>query len=295
MSISSFSCAQAQGFFKLAPEKDKARVWGVGITQGLLYGGSLIALSEAWYKDHEQSDLHSFDDSGEWMQVDKVGHMYSAFTLARLNYGMYKWAGMSERSSAWIGAGVSLGYLTAIEVMDGYSSEWGFSWSDMAANVLGNGLFLGQQLAWKEQRVLLKFSAHLTDYADMRSEVLGSSTAERILKDYNGQTYWLSGNPSSFSKKEGGKFSWFNIAVGYGAEGMLGANSNADVDNEVEGASDLERYRQFYFSIDVDLMRIKTKSGFLKGLFYVLNSIKVPAPTLEINGQGQAKFHLLYF
>ena len=76
---------------------------------------------------------------------------------------------------------------------------------------------------------------------------------------------------------------------------MLGANNNSDLEDEISGATDVERYRQYYLSLDIDLSRIKTNSGFLKGLFYVLNSIKVPAPTLEINSKGDTEFHLLYF
>jgi len=207
---------------------------------------------------------------------------------------MYKWAGIQEKKAIWTGAAVSMAYLTAIEIMDGYSAQWGFSWSDMAANVLGNGLFVAQQLTWQEQRILMKFSAHLTEYAELKPDLLGSNYMERILKDYNGQTYWLSANPSSFRSDSSGPFSWLNIAFGYGAEGMIGANNNDDID-DVDGAGQIERYRQFYFSLDVDLSRIKTRSGFLKGMFYVLNSIKVPAPALEINGQGNTKFHLVYF
>lgn len=283
----------AQSAFSLPKEKNRGRTIGVATTQGVLYGGSLLLLSEAWYKEHDRGSFHSFDDSQEWMQVDKAGHTMTAFTLAKLNYGMYRWAGISERKAVWLGGAVSMAYLTGIEVLDGFSTEWGFSWTDMAANTIGNGLFVGQQLAWGEQRMQLKFSAHLTNYAEQRPNVLGSGFWERMLKDYNGQTYWLSVNPSSFRKGNKGKFKWLNVAVGYGAEGMLGANSNADLN--IEGALDIERYRQYYLSLDIDLTRIRTNSGFLKGLFYTLNMIKIPAPTLEFNGKGEVEFHLLYF
>ena len=42
-------------------------------------------------------------------------------------------------------------------------------------------------------------------------------------------------------------------------------------------------YSQFYLSLDIDLVKIKTKSKFLKSVFSVINFIKIPAPTLEIN------------
>jgi hypothetical protein len=40
----------------------------------------------------------------------------------------------------------------------------------------------------------------IPQYAQYRPNVLGSSLAEQILKDYNGQTYWLSVNLHSFYK-----------------------------------------------------------------------------------------------
>jgi hypothetical protein len=60
-----------------------------------------------------------------------------------------------------------------------------------------------------------KFSFHTTQY-QYRPNVLGSSLAEQMLKDYNGQTYWLSVNLHSFYK--GSKIpKWLNLAIGYGA------------------------------------------------------------------------------
>ena len=50
--------------------------------------------------------------------------------------------------------------------MDGFSDHWGFSWGDYAANVLGTSLLIGQELAWNEQRIQLKYSTHYETYAD---------------------------------------------------------------------------------------------------------------------------------
>ncbi|MFQ3306343.1 MAG: hypothetical protein ACI9K4_001412, partial [Polaribacter sp.] len=54
-------------------------------------------------------------------------------------------------------------------------------------------------------------------------------------------------------------------------------------------------YRQFYLSLDIDLTKVNTNSKFLKSVFSVINFIKIPSPTLEINTKGQLKFHYLYF
>ena len=121
--------------------------------------------------------------------------------------------------------------------------------------------------------------------------ILGDSYSEQILKDYNGQTYWLSANLFLFTKSSKVP-KWVNLALGYGAEGMI--TGNDDFVNTVFLPED-KRFRQIYLSLDVDLTKIKSKSHFIKTLFSVINTIKIPAPTVEFRESGTVKFHLLYF
>ena len=161
----------------------------------------------------------------------------------------------------------------------------------MAANVSGTALYVSQELLWKEQRIVPKFSFHTTPYASARPNVLGSSLPEQMLKDYNGQTYWLSANIYSFAKTS--KIpKWLNIAIGYGAEGMI--TGNDELVNTVF-LPESKRFRQFYLSLDVDLTKIETKSHFVKTILTIFNTIKIPAPTFEIKGRGGSKMHLIYF
>lgn len=261
-------------------------------SQGVLVFGSLAYLSSTWYSGLEDSDFHTFDDSGQWLQMDKIGHIAAADIVSNINYKAFRWAGYTNKQATWMGAGITWGYLAAVEVMDGFSAGWGFSWSDIAANTLGTGLFVAQQLVWEDQRMIIKFSYHPTEYADMRPEVLGSTPSQRILKDYNGQTYWFSVNPQSFSREKKIFPYWLNLSIGYSADGMLGGSSNVGDDYDF---SHIERVRQFYFSPDIDFTRIKTKSKFLKTLFVVLNIIKVPAPTFEVDQNGNVQFYWFYF
>ena len=142
--------------------------------------------------------------------------------------------------------------------------------------------------------MILKFSFHQTAYPQYREEILGSSLPEEIMKDYNGQTYWLSGNISSFLKDETRFPKWLNLAFGYGANGMTGGKSNPTyIDNKGNQIS-FERYRQYYFSFDADLTRIKSKSKFFKAFFGTFGFIKIPAPALEFSKKG-TKVHGLFF
>ncbi len=279
-----------QDFFKPADSLNIPRRNTVVIGQSVAMGTALVGLHQLWYQDYEKSNFHFKNDNASWLQMDKAGHVFSSYHLGRYSAELLNWSGVSKKDQLIYGATSGFAFLTAVEIMDGHSAEWGFSWGDALANAAGTGLYVSQELLWNEQRIIPKFSFHRTVYAPNRPNVLGSGLSDEILKDYNGQTYWLSVNLHSFAKKT--KIpKWLNVAVGYGAEGMVTAND--DLVNDLFFPD--QRSRQFYLSLDVDLTKIETKNHFLKTVFSVFNSIKIPAPTLEVNQFGDAKLHIIYF
>ncbi len=289
--MQTFAQNGVEKFLTPSDSLNKTRRNAVVISGAALAVGGLVGLSQLWYDDYEKSDFHFVNDNAQWLQVDKAGHAYSAYHLARFGREALQWSGMSRKNQLIYGAGSGFVFLSAIEIMDGFSENWGASYGDIAANFGGTALYVGQELLWKEQRVVPKFSFHTTPYASARPNVLGETIPEQVLKDYNGQTYWLSVNLHSFFK--GSKIpKWLNLAVGYGGEGMI-TGSDALV-NTVFLPED-ERVRQFYFSLDADLTKIETKSHLLKTVFSVFNTIKIPAPTFEFRDDGIVKFRYLHF
>jgi hypothetical protein len=288
VSSSLFSQSTFNSFLKPSDSLNISRRNTVVITEATLATATLVGLNQLWYADYERSSFKTLNDSGEWLQMDKMGHVFSSYQLGRLGSNTLNWAGVSEKDQLIYGSTLGFGFLTAVEVLDGFSEEWGFSWTDMAANATGTGLYVGQQLLWQEQRIVLKYSFHRTRFAKQRPNKLGNGLSEEFLKDYNGQTYWLSANINSFLKTETIP-NWLNVAFGYGAEGMLTGEANDPL------FLNQNRRRQFYLSLDVDLTRIKTNSQFLKTIFDVFNVIKVPFPTLELNDNGRVNWHSVYF
>ncbi|MES2132663.1 MAG: DUF2279 domain-containing protein [Bacteroidota bacterium] len=269
----------------------KKRKLILGASSVALTAGSLVYLNQAWYAQYSSSKFHTFNDNDEWLQMDKCGHTFTTYQTGRLMMQAMDWAGYNKKKQVLIGGLSGFGYMTAIEVMDGYSSGWGFSWGDMGANALGCGLAIGQKALWNEQRIQLKFSFYQSPFAKYRTDQLGKSLSTQILKDYNGQTYWLSVNPSSFLKKDTRFPKWINVAFGYGASGMLGARYNNVLAQDKNGNTFyFNRYRQGYLSLDVDFTRIKTKSKVLKAIFSCINIIKIPFPNLELS-EGKLKFN----
>jgi hypothetical protein len=288
MPLISISQSKLDGFLTPSDSLHKPRRNFVAISEASLAGVALLGLDQLWYQDYDRSKFHTLNDNNEWLQMDKWGHAFSAYQIGRLGAETLEWSGVSEKNQLIYGATLGFSFLTAVEIFDGFSEEWGFSWGDIGANAAGAGLYVGQELLWKEQRVALKFSFHQTQYAAQRPDKLGDGFLQQILKDYNGQTYWLSANVHAFLKES--KFpKWLNIAVGYGADGML--TGVEDIDNQLLTSN--ERINQFYLSFDVNLKGIKTKSAFLRTIFDIFDMIKIPFPTLEFN-KNRCVFHLFY-
>lgn len=260
-----------------------------------IYTAGMTGLYQIWYKGYDLVHFHFFDDYDEWYQYDKMGHVGSSYYLSRWGMGLYRWTGMNRKKAIWIGGTVGLGFMTTIEIFDGFSAGWGFSVSDVAANTLGTAMAISQQLLWDEQRVTFKYSFLPSDYAQYRPDLFGKTVPERVVKDYNGQTVWLSANIKSFLRKKDSWIpAWLNVAAGYGIEGLTGARFNPELFNG-KPIPPFERYRQFYLAPDIDFSKIKTHRKGLKLLFSILGFIKVPAPALEFNRVNKIKPHALYF
>lgn len=263
----------------------------VFISEAAVSTVALVGLNQLWYADYPRSKFHFVNDNKDWLQMDKAGHIYSSYHIGRLGREMLAWSGLSPKKQLIYGSGLGFAFLTAVEVLDGFSSEWGASPGDVLANATGTALYVSQQLLWKEQRITPKFSFHTTQFAKQRPEVLGSSFSEQMLKDYNGQTYWLSANLKSFFKSS--KIpKILNVAIGYGADGMLSGNGE---NSDVFVVQNHPVSRQIYLSLDLDLTKIETKSHFLKTFFSVFSVLKIPAPTLEYSANEGFRAHVLYF
>jgi len=262
---------------------------------GTAYIGGMTALYELWYKDYPQSSFHFFNDNSEWLQMDKAGHIYSAYHLGEFGYHAARFSCVSESKAVWLGGATGLLFLTGIEVFDGFSAGWGASYGDLMANTAGYLLFAGQQHFWHEQRFRLKFSYFPSDFAQYRPETLGNSFTSRIFKDYNAQTYWFSFSPASFSGREDSFWpKWLCLSLGYSADGMIGGTINP---SEVNGQimPSFHRQRQFYLSFDVNFSEIQTNLKVMKILLYGLNMVKVPFPAFSFGSNDKVQWHLMYF
>lgn len=253
---------------------NRARLNAFITSSSLVYTGALVGLNELWYKNAPRQSFQFFNDNTEWNQVDKLGHFMSSFQIASVTQRCLRWSGVPKKKSDLFGALTGFITLAPIEVLDGYSARYGASSGDLIANAMGPLLFYSQQKLWDDIRIFPKFSYRNTRYAPLRPEILGDDLVSRVLKDYNGQTYWLSVDVDKFVRFPKG----INLAIGYGAESMVFAREYQNLENGYQP------YRQWYFSLDPDLTAIPTNSKTLKTILFFANMIKLPSPTVELYG-----------
>jgi hypothetical protein len=297
----SISYRKSKSVLDYAPYKNKYRIGGVSGVIGGAYVGSMIWLNSQWYAQYPRSIFQFFNDAGEWNQIDKCGHIQAAYVESYMSYHVFRWMGLNQMEAAGYSALASFLAMSSIEVLDGFSAKWGASWSDLGANAFGSLFAMGQNMAWGEQRMMLKMSMHLEPYpqGDLRNranDLYGTNLVEKFLKDYNNMNFWLSINPAKFNPKQK-HAKWLSIAVGYGAGNMYGGFENKWTDkNGIEyDYNHVKRYRKFFISMDYDLSQVKTKTRFGRVLLGALNWIKLPAPAIEFNTLGQVVFHPCYF
>ena len=139
-------------------EKDRMRFRTkiIAATNIIGYGAAMVGLYSAWYKNYPQSNFHTFNDIPEWKGIDKIGHAYSVYAESLASTELWRWTGISRKKRIWIGGLSGPVYHTVIEVLDGFSSQWGWSWGDVGANFIGSGMLIAQELAWDEERIQFK-------------------------------------------------------------------------------------------------------------------------------------------
>ena len=256
---------------------------------------SLLWLSSVWYNTY--TGFHFFDDIFEWEYLDKLGHFFASFHLGLFFYKIFGEPESLDPSlkKKWLCfSGFIL--LLPIEILDGFSLNYGASPADLLANGLG-GLFCYCHLTFRVlSDTLPKFSFHTSAYNILRPDLLGSNIFQQTIKDYNGQTYWL---PLDVNRIFSAKIlpGWLLLTVGYGADGLLGGHDNVwSTDNGgLKDYSSVARTKRLFLSVDINANDLRKQNKLLNYLFAPFVLIKFPAPALEINIERGIIFHPIYF
>ncbi len=250
--------------------------------------GGLSFLQYIWYHNKERVPFHYFNDNKGWLQLDKYGHALTAYKESFTGYYGLRKAGVSKTKSLIYGGPLGFVLQAPVEIYDGLYEGWGFSWGDIIANTSGSALLVAQELLYGDQIIKLKMSYQRSKMAEQKPWYLGENQLQSFFYDYNGHTYWLSANLNRIvphSKIP----NWLNIAFGYSGENMY---------SEFYNKGDfkyIQRYRQYYFSIDIDWTKISTKHKAVRVLLDAMMVVKLPFPTLEYSGPNGIRIKGFYF
>ena len=121
--------------------------------------------------------------------------------------------------------------------------------------------------------------------------MLGHGAGQQFLKDYNGQTYWLSIDFFSFTKsiKIPPVLKVFCLSIGYGADGMV---YGREKENLVHG---FIPFQEYYLSPDINFEKITTQSKWIQIFLFMVNKLHALMPAIEYSAMHGLKLHYLFF
>ncbi len=185
--------------------------------------------------------------------ADKLGHAFAFYTSTRLmTTALDEWAGQPRRDAIRLAAVTSAAVSFAIEVFDGYTFEYGFSWQDMVMNLLGVGA-----------GVLLETHPKLDQLIDLRLQYWPSDDAKKYgetnpFNDYSGQTYLMVFKASGVPELEGNPWlRYVELQFGYGSRGYSPHPGPYAPDQPV-------KERNLYVGIGLNLSELLHKTVFKK-------------------------------
>ena len=167
--------------------------------------------------------------------------------------------------------------MTTIEILDGFSN---FKPSDIGFNELGLVYMYFKNIILNHKFLNLSFF-HQTRFAEQRPV---GRISLNLLKDYNGQTYWISFSPNQIGVQQWPD--WLMLSFGHSIRGRLKGDAPS-----YQGVTS---HRELLFSLDLDLSKLEVKSKLLKGLCEALNTLKIPFPAL-IYANGKFNARPIYF
>jgi len=227
---------------------------------GFVYGQSFQ--KNLWWKG-EKSPFH-FNWKEDWsyaLGADKFGHFYFPMLAASMYGDAFIWVGFTAEQSLFYGGMTALTYQTFTEIKDGFSKQWGFSWGDFSANVLGAAYPLLQYKYPPLKNINMKISF-------FPSERFKQGSNRVIFDDYESTYHWLSISIASYLPNEIKKYypQFINIAVGHSVKGIDAGN----------------RTRELFLSLDINTIELPGSSPFLQFLKKYLNYYHLPMPAVKV-------------
>ncbi len=262
-----------------------------GIYAAIFYAQHSVQQSDVW---KETGPFHFYEDIQYALWVDKFGHFYGGYSTSYVFTEGLITSGLSWEMSNIIGSVLGLGYMSYIEVLDGYSKGFGFSPSDFYADVLGSGFFLAQYYFPILQNFNPKFMYVNPDWVDEKHRV----PHESFIDDYSTQTFWMTINIQNLFGGVVKEYvpDWLELAIGYTAYSLCDPY-NPECDPKVsQKVSDAAwGNRKIIISIDYNIVKLLPDGHpFWNWFKQNFKLFKLPSPAIEIGINGRPRYYLVY-
>lgn len=233
-----------------------------GVT-GTAFAIGHVYLNTLWWKG-QYSDFHinSYQDNVYALGADKLGHATFAFMAATVYADAMRWCGFDSTSATWIGFGVAMAYQTFVEVRDGFSADYGFSWGDAISNTVGASLCVAKHYT----PALRAFDLQVSYWP---SQKYRDGAYSSIIDDYESTTHWLTISPYQWMPASWQTWypPWLGVAIGHSVQNIDGQGGGNHV---------------ITLSLDWDLQHLPVLPAWLQRVFRILHLYHLPAPAVQI-------------
>lgn len=255
---------------------DPMRLSVIGaVTAGTVVGVTIYQRN-AWWQGERQP--FRFENDWEYaLNIDKMGHIYGAYSESKIARAIFLWSGLSDKASLFFGSICGLSYQMYIEVQDGFHKDYGFSPGDGISNIVGASFPLLQET----YPVLKNFSMKYSYYPSRQYLNDLKTQIDRVfIDDYEGTIFWVTMDPHFLLSNEVSRNvpDWLGVSFGLAAHNL---------DENGQGN------RLYYLTIDYQFSRIRTESSFLHTFFGALDFFHFPAPGLALE-DGKFKVGIFY-
>ena len=225
--------------------------------------------------------------------LDKAGHFYGSYTASYIFSEILMAMGFSWDLGTITGSALGLLYTSYVEVLDGFSQDFGFSPTDFYADVAGASYHLLQHYVPVLQNFSPTFMYVNPAWIGEKSRVPHDS----FIDDYSSQTFWMSINVHNLLPKKARKYwpAWLQLSVGYGVFSLCAPGHDCDLRYSVPFSKEAYGNRSLLIGFDYNLVELLPDGGsFWNWIKQGLRLVRIlPAPTLQISDRG-TNFYLLF-
>lgn len=266
-----------------------AILFGTGVA-GLFVVQHQMQQSTIW---KETGPFHIQEDWRWSWALDKAGHFYGTYTASYIFSEILLEMGFSLDLGTVTGSALGLLYTGYVEVLDGFSRDFGFSPSDFYADFAGASFYLLQNYVPILQNFSPTFMYVKPSWISEKSRIPHDS----FIDDYSAQTFWMSINVHNLLPQEAKPYwpDWLELSIGYGVFSLCAPGHNCDLKYSIPFAPDVYGNRSLLIGLDYNLVKLLPDGGsFWNWLKQGLRLVRIlPAPTLQISDRG-TNFYLLF-